>query len=103
MISPPAAYLLLLALTLLAMAMGFVIVFQAYRGYRRHASRPMLYLAAGLALVTVAPFALSIVATSLGDALGLTPFAYAYTLPIASRAVQLLGLACILYSLYMQR
>ncbi len=99
---PALAYLLLLAVTLLAMAMGFLIVFQAYRGYRRAESRPMLYLAAGLALVTIAPFVLSLAAASVGDALGFTPFTYTYTLPIVSRLIEVVGLACILYSLYMR-
>lgn len=97
-----AAYLFTLALTLLAMVMGFIIVFQAYRGYRRHNSRPMLYLALGLALVTIAPFLLSVIFTIAGDFLSLGSFAFAYMLPILSRCAEIIGLGCILYSLYMQ-
>lgn len=96
----PALYLSLLAATLLAAALGLIIVFQAYRGYRRNDSRRMLYLAAGLSLVTVAPFLLSIVVTVVAPALGSTEFLLSYVLPIASRGLEITGLLLILYSLY---
>ncbi|MFB6075045.1 MAG: hypothetical protein ABEJ89_08540 [Haloarculaceae archaeon] len=38
---------------------GAFVAYQAYRGYRRNASAPMLSLAAGTALLTVVPFAAS--------------------------------------------
>lgn len=101
-LSPSGAYLVLLTLTLVATGMGLVIVFQAFRGYHRYGSRPMLYLAVGLALVTVAPFVLSVAATSIGPALDFGPMEYTYLLPIVTRLVQLAGLSCILYSLYSQ-
>lgn len=56
-------YLIHFAVTLIAMMLGLCIVFQAFRGYRRNDSERMLFLAIGLALLTLAPFALSI----LGD------------------------------------
>ena len=34
-------------------ALGLAIALQAYRGGRRHGSRPMLYLAAGFVLISV--------------------------------------------------
>lgn len=92
-------YLILLATTLGAMVLGLFIAFQAYRGYRRNRSRRMLFLALGLALLTVAPFALSLVVTFAGQRLGFGPRVYAYWLPITTRLVEISGLGCILYSL----
>lgn len=34
---------------------GVFVAYQAYRGYRRNASRPMLYLALGIVLLTAVP------------------------------------------------
>ncbi len=92
-------YLVLLAVTVIAMALGLFIAFQAYRGYRRNASRRMLLLAVGLTLLTVVPFAVSIVAASIGHQLGFGSRVYTYYLPITSRLIEIGGLGCILYSL----
>jgi len=97
------AYLLLFMMTLAAMALGCLIAFQAYRGYRRHGLRPMFYLAIGFVFLTVVPFLLSILFTTVGAQLGAGDFTFRYGLPIASRLMELLGLSCILHSLYMQR
>ncbi|SEQ83574.1 DUF7521 family protein [Natrinema salaciae] len=40
-------------------ALGTVVSWTAYRGYTRNDSRPMLFLAVGVAFLTVVPFALS--------------------------------------------
>lgn len=96
-------YLIHLAVTLIAMVLGLYIVFQAFRGYRRNGSRQMLYLALGLGLVTVAPFALSIAAASLGDTLGLGPRLYSFYLPVTNRLIEICGLLGILYSLFPRR
>lgn len=40
-------------------ALGTVVAWTAYRGYTRNDSRPMLFLAVGVAFLTVVPFALS--------------------------------------------
>lgn len=96
----PAFYLPLLAATLLAATLGLIIVFQAYRGYRRNDSRRMLFLAAGLALITVAPFLLSIAFTVVAPSLGSGGFLLSYVLPMASRVLEVAGLLLILYSLY---
>ena len=93
-------YLMLLAATMVAAALGLIIVFQAYRGYRRNDSRRMLYLATGLALITVAPFLLSIVVTVFAPAVGSSGLLLSYVLPIASRVLEIAGLLLILYSLY---
>ena len=97
-----AGYLTLLVLTLAALVVGFVIVFQAYRGYRRSGSEPMRWLALGLFLLTVVPFVLSVAVTSVASELDAGRLAFVYGLPIASRLVELAGLCCILYSLYMR-
>jgi hypothetical protein len=47
------AHLILVAAKVVAMALGFLIAGQAYRGYRRHGSWPMLYLAVGFAVISV--------------------------------------------------
>jgi len=96
-------YILLLAVTLLAVILSLAIVLQAYRGYRRNASRPMFFLAVGLFLLTVVPFTISIVGASLGPRLGFDTTLYTYYLPILSRLVEIIGLGCILYSLYSRR
>lgn len=93
------AYLVLLLLTVVAIGMGLYISFQAYRGFRRNNNRRMLYLALGLALVTVIPFCLTIAVTILGAQLSLDPHVYSYYLPIGSRLVEITGLGCIIYSL----
>lgn len=94
-----AGYLILLAVTLGAMMLGLFIAFQAYRGYRRNRSRRMLFLALGLGLLTVVPFALSLVITFVGQQLGFGPYIYTYWLPIVTRLAEIGGLGCILYSL----
>lgn len=93
----PVLYLLVLAATLIATALGLLIVFQAYRGYRRNNSRRMLYLAAGLGLIIVAPFALSLVFTLLVPDAELL---MSYGLPLGSRLLEISGLGLIIYSLY---
>lgn len=96
------SYLMLLAVTLLALVLSLAIVFQAYRGYRRNRSQPMLWLAVGLVLLTVVPFVVSLTVASVGPALGFGPAVYTYYVPIVSRLVEVAGLVSILYSLYRQ-
>lgn len=96
-------YLVLLVVTLAAMLLGLFIVFQAYRGYRRNQSRRMLFLAVGLTLLTVAPFALSLVVTFLGQQVGAGSRTYTFWLPVSTRLVELAGLLAILYSLKTRR
>lgn len=92
-------YLAHLAVTLVAMVLAAYIVFQAVRGYWRNESRRMLFLAVGLALLTLVPFVLSIVGASLASAFGLGPRLYTFYVPVTSRLIEICGLACILYSL----
>jgi len=48
--------------------LGTVVSWTAYRGYARNDSRPMLFLAIGVALLTVVPFVLSHTVDRLTDA-----------------------------------
>lgn len=83
------AELVLLVSDYVTIAVGLVIAYIAYRGYRRNDSRPMLYVATGFVLVFGGPgaiFLVSLVAPipSLVTA-GLTQF------------VELVGMAVMLY------
>lgn len=42
---------------------GSFVAYQAYRGYRRNGSRPMLYLAVGIVLLTAVPAAVNVILT----------------------------------------
>ena len=50
-----------LFLALVSVVLGLYIAYQAYRGYRRNRSRPMLFLAAGIVLLTFVPAVISTV------------------------------------------
>lgn len=71
---------------------GLFVAYQAYRGYRRNGSRPMLYLAVGVALLTAVPVGLNYL-LALGS--GATD---AETL-LAITASHLAGVFAILYAL----
>jgi len=47
--------LVVLVLALATVVLGLYISYQAYRGYRRNQSRPMLFLAVGIVLLTFVP------------------------------------------------
>lgn len=71
---------------------GLFVAYQAFRGYRRNDSRPMLFLAIGLLLLTTVPFGLSYTVarlTAASDALVL----------LVISLCNVAGLASILYSL----
>jgi len=77
---------------LVTMVLGLLIAFQAYRGYRRHHSRSMFYLAVGFGFVSVG----AVVEGLLFDVVGLT-LANASTI---ATAVVAIGMCTILYALY---
>lgn len=89
--APPFELLSVLGLLLVAL-LGTVIAVQAYRGYRRNDSRPMLYLAVGLALLTLVPFLLNVALATAG--------ADRVAIALAENVARLLGLVAITYSLY---
>jgi hypothetical protein len=72
--------------------LGSFVAYQSYRGYRRNASRPMLFLAVGIALLTVVPFVVKN-ALVFGGLVGETGGA------LVSQALGLVGLLAVLYSL----
>ena len=81
----------LVAINAVPAGLGLFVTMQAFRGYQRHASRPMLALAVGLVLLTVVPF-LSELSLYVGTEMTAAGIA------IIHITVELLGLASILYS-----
>jgi phosphoglycerol transferase MdoB-like AlkP superfamily enzyme len=78
---------------LLTAILGTLITHRAYEGYRRNRSKPMLYLALGLVLVTVVPPVVSLVLSNLTALPG-------WLVVLAMTTSQICGLVSILYSLY---
>ncbi|WP_152041185.1 DUF7521 family protein [Salinigranum salinum] len=79
-------------------SLSLVIVYQAIRGYRRNGSRPMLFLALGIVLLTIVPTVVTLVGARLYSArtVGLV------VSPL-SNSIKVLGLGSIVYSLYGRR
>ncbi len=78
---------------LLVALVGTLIAFQAYRGYRRNDSEAMLFLAIGLLFLTLGPFVLNLLLTSLGTV-------EQQTVVFLENVSRLIGLCAITYSLY---
>ncbi|MEF8781592.1 MAG: hypothetical protein V5A39_10215 [Haloarculaceae archaeon] len=85
-------HLELVVAKLITMGLGFLIAYQAYRGYRVYGSEPMLYVAIGFLFVSVG----AIVEGILFDVFQFSIF-LAGTVQTAIVAV---GMVIILYSLY---
>ena len=89
----PLFELLTVASLFLVALFGTVIAYQAYRGYRRNDAPSMLYLAAGLLLLTLCPFLINVTVT--------TAFSARQILTVFLENVsRLAGLVAIMYSLY---
>jgi hypothetical protein len=99
-LSPPPipdwVQLLSQSMNVVAALVGLLIAYQAYRGYRRNDSRPMLFIAVGFALTVGLPFVMAPPTLLLSN----SPTATA-ALVILSDASTLVGLGCILYGLRM--
>jgi hypothetical protein len=72
--------------------LGLFIAYQAYRGYRRNESRPMLFIALGFVLVVGLPVLLTV------------PFLLVSAIPQAAyqftiQTSEIAGLVCIVYAL----
>jgi hypothetical protein len=80
---------------LLLFSLSLVIVYQAVRGYRRNDSRPMLFLALGVTLLTIVPTVVITVGVRLYGARTVG----AVVSPLAN-SIKVLGLTSIVYSLY---
>ncbi|WP_449271441.1 DUF7521 family protein [Haloarcula mannanilytica] len=95
----PPYHFVLLAVTLLAVGMGVFIVYQAYQGYRRSNRRQMLFLAAGLALITVVSPIASLILSIVGLQFSLDLIVYTFYSPFVSNSIKIIGIGCIIYSL----
>lgn len=79
---------------ILSVIIGVFIAYQAYRGYRRNNSRPMLFIAFGFVLVLAVPFCIFLV-------YGLLPGIPVTVVILTSQVSQVTGLLAILYALWM--
>lgn len=77
---------------LVTMLLGFLIAYQAYRGYRRNDSRPMLFVAIGFVFISFG----AVIEGILFDVAGL-PFHDAGTVATAIVAI---GMLSVLYALF---
>lgn len=82
------------ATQILSVIIGVFIAYQAFRGYQRNESRPMLFLALGFMLVLAVPFTLFVL-------YGVVPGISVTAVIIVSQVSQVSGLIAILYALWM--
>lgn len=82
----------LIVAKLVTMVLGFLIAYQAYRGYRRNHSRPMLYVAIGFVLISFG----AVIEGLLFDVVGLT---LSDSGTVATIIVAI-GMLSVLYALY---
>ena len=82
----------LIVAKLVTMVLGFLIAYQAYRGYRRNNSRPLLYVAIGFVFISFG----AVIEGLLFDVVGLT-LSDSGTVATIIVAV---GMLCVLYALY---
>jgi hypothetical protein len=77
---------------LLVMALGFLIAYQGFRGYRRNQSQPMFFVSVGFVFLTVG----GVMGCSLIQTLSISPITFGaiQTVLIA------VGMGFVLYSLY---
>ena len=81
---------------------GLYIGYQAYRGLRRHDSAPMRYLSVGMVLLFGVAYATAFAGNALLQ-VGTVPLLYQGYFRLVVRLIQLSGLLCIAYSLYLTR
>lgn len=93
---------LVLCLSLVATLLGSLVTWQAYRGYRRHGSRPMLALTVGFALIAVVPFFFNVFVGAVVARL-FPSAAVTVLLPGIKYLLEIAGLSFVLYSLYSRR
>jgi hypothetical protein len=85
--------LLTVASLFLVALFGTIIAYQAYRGYRRNDASSMLYLSLGLLLLTLCPFLVNVVLTTV-----VSPDRI--VIAFLENVSRLCGLVAITYSLY---
>lgn len=93
---------LILAFALGSVLVGSYVGYEAYRGYRRHDSRPMRALSLGLFCLTAVAFLVAFVGSLLLRQ-GLLPPGVQGPLTLVTRIVQFVGVALIAYSLHGRR
>lgn len=76
----------------LAVVLGTFIVYLAYKGYRRNASKPLLYVALGFALITTATMVEGILYVIVESDL--------LVALLASTLITVIGFIAIIYSVY---
>lgn len=91
-LGPVDAESAMLAIAVVTALVGAFVAYQAFRGYLRNASQPMLFLAVGIALLTVVPF---VVTRGLRLVVALTDAQFLLLVTVFDVA----GLSAILYSL----
>lgn len=79
---------------LLQVGLGVIITALAVLGYRNNQSRPMLFLATGIALLTFIQTGISIM---------LAQIAPAHLIPVGTQITEIVGLIFILYSIILAR
>lgn len=77
---------------IITMILGFLIAYQAYRGYRRNHSQPMLFVAIGFSFISFG----AIIEGILFDVVGLT-LSVAGTV---ATSIVAMGMLSVLYALY---
>jgi hypothetical protein len=85
--------LAVLSTFLVSSLLGVAIAWKAYAGYAATQSKPMLYLAGGIVLLTAVPALLSTVLTNLTGLPG-------FLVVLVTNGAEILGLLAIAYSLY---
>lgn len=93
---PPADWVLAYgqATDVLSALIGLFIAYQAYRGYRRNESRPMLFISIGFVLSLAVPFLLLVVYLAI-------PALPESLVSLTTQTSQVVGLVAILYALRM--
>lgn len=79
---------------MLSAIIGLFIAYQAYRGYRRNESRPMLFISIGFVLVLAIPYFIFLL-------FGAFPAIPATLVIVVTQTSQVAGLLSILYALWM--
>jgi len=83
---------ILTVIKLIALILGGFIVYLAYKGYSRNASKPLLYVALGFALITAATMVEGILYVIIGSDLLVALF--------ISTFITVIGFGAIIYSVY---
>ena len=91
--------LVLMGLASVAVLIGLLISYQAYRGLRRNDSRQMLLLSAGMVLIFGVAYGLAFL-TSVFLQFRVVPLVYQDALRVVVRLTQVAGLILIAYSMY---